>query len=1271
MKTRLLLVVLLFAISGVINAQETLRQTAVAAETEAQEFQINWRDSQKEEVSEDLTIEYLNFDGAFYHAPENLLPHFSLTRKLTFGTNGVEVSLVTPRFAPMSAEEQKLISSSDQKIISNSIVVISKVVYHRKQPYAYAEFVPIRTNPSSGQLEKLISFDLKITPRKERSSRSGGSREFAGTSVLGSGDWYKIGVTEDGVYKITYNTLAALGIDMSTVNPTNIRIFGNGGGMLPYNNASFRHDDLQENAIYVEGEGDGVFNGNDYILFYAQGPHTWKQTGSVFSHQFNLFSDTAYYFISPNYFGAPAKRVSPAVAPGSASTTVTQFDGRDFYERDVFNLINSGRNWYGENFNVTTSYNFEFNFPNIVSTQQARLKTNLAARTIGASSSFSITVSGQASDFKTINGVSAGYTNQFANTTISELLYTPTANRQTISIDFTKGNSSGIGWLDYIEIQARRQLIMAGSQMMFRDLASVGNGPARFVLGGWNNTIRVWDITDPTTVEAMVMQNGEFIAPTDSLKEFIAFADENYKTPYRVGKVENQNLHAMGVAELTIVAPRMFLNQAEELAEIHRNVDNMTVNVVEDEMIYNEFSSGAQDITAIKDFMRMFYERAGADTTQMPQYLLLFGDGSYDLKDRVSGNTNILPSYHSANSLLPTQSYVSDDYFGLLDATEGDAVTDVIDLGVGRFPINTVAQAQNAVNKVREYYDNKTLGPWRTYLAFIGDDEDGAVHMKQADSIAVKVKAGHEEFNIDKIYFDAFQQVSTPGGERYPDVNASIQARMDQGALVLKYIGHGGELGWGHERVLEVPEINSWENRCNQPLFLTATCEFSRYDDPKRTSAGEYVFLNSRGGGIALLTTTRLVYSTPNFEIANAFADVAYSRDVNGNFPRLGDITRLTKVIGDKNVNSRNFTLLGDPALQLAYPQHSVVTTQIPDTLRALEKVTITGYVADYKGNKLTDFNGRLYPVVFDKSKRVETLNNDGVGKFVFDLQESILFKGKASVRNGEFTFTFVVPKDVSFLEGQGRISYYAENGITDAFGAFEGFVIGGVADNIEPDDTPPVVELYMNNQDFVYGGLTSEDPDLFAIVFDSNGINTVGNGIGHDIIAVLDENTSNSIVLNEYYESALDSFQQGTIRYPFDQLSEGNHTLRLKVWDVHNNSAEAQTEFVVANNAELALEHILNYPNPFTTNTAFYFEHNQPGQNLNVRIQVFTVSGKLVKIIDGSFLSNGFRVGPIQWDGRDDYGDKIGKGVYVYKLQVTAPSGDSVDEFEKLVILN
>jgi hypothetical protein len=515
---------------------------------------------------------------------------------------------------------------------------------------------------------------------------------------------------------------------------------------------------------------------------------------------------------------------------------------------------------------------------------------------------------------------------------------------------------------------------------------------------------------------------------------------------------------------------------------------------------------------------------------------------------------------------------------------------------------------------------------------------------------------------------------------------ADINNRVEKGTLVLNYTGHGGEVGLGHERFIEISQIQSWNNKNNLPLFITATCEFSRFDDPDRTSAGELCFLNPNGAAIALLTTVRLAFSNTNFTLNSKLYDFIFDTLPNGKMPSLGDVVRLTKVNSGVQFYFLNFHLLGDPALRLAYPQQSVYTSQINnkiitpttfDTLTALSKVTVKGFVGNKAGNKLSTFNGILYPTVFDKEQQITCLGNDpssllgGTIPFKFNIQKNIIYKGKVEVKNGDFTFSFIVPKDISYNFDIGKLSYYAHNGIIDANGYNKNFYVGGSSTTIAPDNAGPVVGLYLNDKKFVSGGTTNEEPNLYAEVADSSGINTVGTGIGHDITAILDENSSKPILLNDYYEADLNSYQKGKIKYPFDQLSEGNHRLSLKVWDVQNNSSIVYTDFVVAATAEMALTHVLNYPNPFTTKTKFFFENNQCCQTLKVNIQIFTISGKVVKTISQTLNNEGFRSDGIDWDGKDEFGDKLAKGVYVYKLSVTGPDSKKAEKIEKLVILN
>jgi hypothetical protein len=809
--------------------------------------------------------------------------------------------------------------------------------------------------------------------------------------------------------------------------------------------------------------------------------------------------------------------------------------------------------------------------------------------------------------------------------------------------------------------------------------------------------MKIWELTDIYNIKAQqFIQNGnslEFTQSSDSLREYVVFNPNFLPQPAFEEVVQNQNLHGISKADFIIVAHPNFLSEAQRLADFHSTKDSMECVIVTPQQCYNEFSSGSQDITAIREFVRMLYKRA-ANADEAPKYLLLFGDGSYKYRN-TTGNSNFIPTYQSPQSLQPTTSYTSDDYFGLLDDTEGDFTGDVVDIGIGRIPCSTKSEAENVLNKIIGYCRKGQaietqvnscvsnvggpLGDWRNWICFAADDEDQSLHLIQADTLALRIYKKHPTYNINKIYFDAYKQVSTPGGQSYPDANREFNKQIERGCLVLNYTGHGGELGLAHEGLVGISQIQEYNNSNNLPLWFTATCEFSRYDDPDRVSAGEYVLLNPNGGGIALFSTVRLVYASSNFTLSqNMWNHLLDS--VNGKVPCMGEVFMLGKQASFADANTRNFTLLGDPALKLAYPEQVIITDSINgksittyiDTIKALKKITVKGHVSDALGNKLNNYNGIIYPVVFDKATSITSLSNDvGSPAVPFSIQKNIIYKGKSTVKNGDFSFSFVVPKDISYNFGKGRISYYSHNGNTDATGYFDKALVGGSESNAVADIIPPEIKLYLNDNRFVSGGTTNENPSIYAEVSDSSGINTVGNGIGHDILAVLDDNTDAPIVLNDYYQADMDKYQSGKILYGLENLSEGTHKINLKLWDVQNNSANATTEFIVAKSGELALTHVLNYPNPFSNKTQFFIEHNNCCSQVNISINVFTISGKVVKSITKTLESSGFRSEGIDWDGKDDFGDKLGKGVYIYKVKISDDFGKSAEQYQKLVILN
>ncbi len=1246
---------------------------------------IVWNKLQEIKISKYDTKKLIHFENAQYTDINANLPIYTEAIPLKGAASSVSATIANATYGPLSPEEQKIAQNFVGLTASPQLEAV--VLLEMKKPILQYSIVPFRKSGSF--IEKLISFTIEYTT-VNAGNTARATNVTALNSVLASGNWIKIGIVESGLYKISAAQLISLGFNVNS-DPRNFRVYGNGGLQLPEKNSDYYPDDLFENAIFVSGESDGTWNDGDAAFFYAKGNVRWTYdaTKGIFKHSKNLYSDTTWYFITSD--AGPGRRISSQAQTSGVSTlTVNTFDDYKFIENDEENFLKSGRRWFGNKMEVVNSHSFNFTFDNLTGGQHKAIVGLAARNTIPTS--FSININGQSFSQSVPALSSTGYLDTYARE--NESIFNYVGNLGASSVSITKQTSSSIGWIDYVILNVKRSLLFNGNQLSFRSLDAAANGGVvKYELGNVNADVRLWDITDyRNPLGQQFTLNGSTLNLTiqmDSLKEFLAFNPFGtaLPTPFSGGSVNNQNLHATAQVDMIIVAPPLFSGPANQLAEHHRNFDNMTVAVVNPKQIYNEFSSGHQDIAGIRNFVRMFYNRAETiDDT--PKYLLLFGDGSYDPKYRLSENTNVIPTYESVESLNPIGSFCSDDFFGMLDPNEGSNIHlangGALDLGIGRFPVNTIEEAQAMVNKTIHYATSREcLDDWRNVVTFIADDEDGADHSDQAESVSAIVNQFHPEYTIEKIYLDAYQQVTGTGGQTYPQVNTDITNRIERGTLITNYAGHGGEQSLALERVITIPEINAWENYDNLTLFITATCEFSRFDNPEFTSAGEYVILNPNGGGVGLFTTVRLTFSSSNEALNRNIMDTLFTIQ-NGSHLRLGEILRVGKNATGSSFNNRSFALLGDPALMLSFPQYNVqtistntvpaTTNGIPDTLSALEYVTIKGFIADDNNNPVTSFNGVCIPTVYDKAVSVSTLQNDpGSPLRQFQVRRNVIFRGPVTVTNGYFTCNFVVPQDIQFNYGYGKISYYAyqNTNLVDAGGYFNNIIVGGIADSAVTDNEGPQIRLFMNNEQFVNGGMTNESPDFLALVQDDIGINTVGTGVGHDITAVLDGNTTNPIVLNDFYEAAQDNFRKGKVIYPFRNLAEGKHNIVFKVWDVANNSSTASIDFVVIRSTDLALNHVLNYPNPFTTNTQFFFEYNQPGVPVNVDVQIFTVSGKLVKTLESNFASTGFRSDPIAWNGLDDFGDRIGRGVYVYRLRVRTQDGKSAEKFEKLVILN
>lgn len=1118
-------------------------------------------------------------------------------------------------------------------------------------------------------------------------------RIYKSNSVLASGNWFKISVKETGVYKIDIPFLNSLGLSTQNLSSSAIRIFGNGGSMLSETNADLPKDDLEENALMIVDGGDGIFSGSDYLLFYAAGPHQWNKdsVNKRFSHKRNIYSDKAFYFLT---VGGSGKRIQAITNNLSSNITITNFNERYFHELDTVNFLASGKEWYGEELSSlpgrSLSRNFDFTIPNISTNVDATLITNCIARSVGASSRFDVKINNQPLQQINILPTGNGQYDLFAQQTTSVASTNISQNNISVNYSFVPASFNAQGWMNWFEFFARRNLSMSGiNQLSFRDWLSVAdNNTGEFIISNTNSSLQVWDITNPSNPVNFQgnFNNGvfRFVNSCNRLREYICFIDNEFLKPDAAGRINNQDLHNTSPSEYLIISYSSLLVQASRLADFHLQKNNLRVKVVSTDQIYNEFSSGSPDPTAIRDFIKMYYDKYRNQAADKLKYVLLFGDASYDYKDRLSNNTNFVPSYQSVSSLDPLATYTSDDFFGFLGDNEdinSGTIINILDIGIGRVPAKNDAEAKNFVDKVLAYHDKKSFGSWRNNITVVADDEDQNLHFQDTEIFSSTISNTDSILNLNKIYLDAYTQQSGSGGSKYPQANDAINNAVYNGTLIWNYSGHGGFRRLAEEVILDQEIINNWNNSNRLPLFITATCDFAPFDNPQINSIGENLLLRPNTGGIALMTTTRLVFSFSNRLLNNNYLSTALLPDAANKFKTLGEAMmaakNLTYQTSGDIINNRKFVLLGDPAMKIGMPEQKVRITKInnrvvsqTDTLSATENVLLEGEITDVQGNLLTGFNGTVYTTVFDKSRLATTLANDATSMAAtFSVQNNILFKGKNSTLNGRFSISFKVPKDINFQYGNGKISLYAEDGVKEAAGFFTKFIIGGDASTANNEKDGPEIKAYLNDEKFINGSITNQNPVLLVKLNDSSGINTTGTAIGHDITAVLDNNSNQFFILNDFFETDLNNAGQGVARFQLPLLEPGKHSLKIKAWDNLNNSSEYILEFIVVNSEEFLITRVLNYPNPFTTRTQFWFEHNRPGQNLKINVNIFTVSGKIIKTLSSTINTEGTRSCEVEWDGRDTYGEKIGRGVYLYKLTVISPENIKKHTVGKLVV--
>lgn len=1237
-------------------------------------------------VSTPSALSVPDFEGSFHREGQELPVYFE-SLEPEVAAAGYDVRLTFPVYKKLSPSEVKSIRSW-LKSIPDSVAVDVSIGTSRKKTVLDLTVLPfVRRN---GDYYKLTSFDWSIQP-KSAGLRAVEAKTYAANSVLASGKWRKISVTESGMYKLTYSDIKNMGMD-----PNKVQIYGYGGKLLAENFSLTGYvDDLPEVAVYKELGSDGVFNSGDFILFYAQGPISWSysSTYGMYLRTRNHYSDKAYYFVGERAGGTLTTTLSTFT--GTANKEVSSFTDFQLHEEEWVNLGESvasrgtGRQLYGEDFISNNSQVFSFDVPNPDSLAYSKVMTEFAVNNqlttycnIFANNLFISTMS--------FPGIDASDDYRYAydgNSQGSFLLKKP---RLDLQIDYykTQTSSKSRAYLNAITLNARRLLKMSGAVMPFRDPVSVGFGNiARFAIQNAPSRLLVFDVTDQKNMTQMSgsLANGSytFINTSATLREYVAVdAAGSIPKPTIESALPNQNLHGRTGVDMVIVVPTEFLSYAEKLAEAHRAHDGLNVLVATPEQVYNEFSSGTPDATAIRRLMKLYYDRGQTDS-ELPRYLLLFGDGVYDNRlvssafSNSASRPNKILTYQSIESADGHYSYVTDDYFGFLDDSEGSSLSSAkLDISIGRFTVNSAKEAEIAVEKAISYMYNSKMGPWKNRLLFLADDGDSYLHETQADALANMVGFAHPEFMINKIYVDTYTRVTGASGVTVPDANTKFAELMDAGLLMLNYTGHGSTSQWADEKLLLNGDIAKMNNRC-LPLWVTATCDFTRYD-ASETSGGELVFLKENGGGIALFTTTRIVYSSNNFTINKCFLENIFAKNKGVRYS-LGEIMNLAKrndlLNGD--ANKLSFTLIGDPALKLGYPEYSAQVTHVngkevslvKDTLQALSTVTVSGKILREDGTCATDFNGLISPSILDAAEIIAKLGRSAGDTLTIYDRSKVLFSGKDSVRNGLFTFSFVVPKDNSYSYNAGRINLYASDGSgeNEAQGYYSNFVIGGTDRTAVIDHAGPQMALYLNDESFVDGGTVQETPILIARISDENGLSTSGNGIGHDLMLVVDDLPSKIYNLNNFFSADVGSYQSGVVRYQLPELAAGRHKLAFRAWDVQNNSTTDTLYFVVKPGLkpqvdDLQFVQLGNYGQ-------FVFTHNRPMADVSVNLSVIDLLGRVIWQTDWSMQASTNTSDLLNWKLTDINDRRIANGVYICKVVVTDANGSQNFSSKKILV--
>ena len=1221
------------------------------------------------------------------YTQDTIIPVF--THSIDLGYNHEyehSVSIEYPELVPLTTEEVTRFRLPKENGLPEWPEIDSYKGISAKRGQLDISFIPIIWR--DGKYQRIKSFTLKINKRLKdsRFSRAASSAEYVQrpleNSPLSTGRWVKLRVSDNGIHMLTHIHLKNMGFS----DPYKVRLFGYGGHPLSESDTNSWRNGLCEVPLW--------HTDNKRLLFYANGPVKWTlESDNTFSHARNPYSKYGYYFLTDDIEGEPATfPIEEALA--TVSPVVKTTPAYVLHEVDDYAWFHGGRQ-------LVESYDFSEGNVKRYPLHFAGFSPSGAVVldmcfTHNGSSSSSVSVAIDSTQLGTLVLSPVGRHSEASATTRSYTInwksLGPVIGQNTVVL--THNRDVGVsGRLDYWRFNYTKDI--ASTDLVYATSAGVQT----YDIGMGDENIVVWRVTDVASMTQIPYDKATktFTANGKHGEAFMIVNTRNtYPIPEVEGEVSNQDLYAEGAIDYVIIVPASgkLTVQAERLAEVHRKRSGLRVKVVRADEVYNDFSSGTPDATAYRRYMKMLYDRAQT-IDDAPKYLLLFGDGAWDNRMLTSAWRGKSPDdyllcFEAESSFSATSSYVMEDYFGLLDDGEGARLLhDKVDIGIGRFPVTTAAEARDMVDKVIAYMDNADAGAWKNSILMLGDDGDNNQHMRDAEQIAQMLEENYPDYMVKRIYWDAFPMEVTATGHSYPTVRKRLLELFNEGALMVNYSGHGSPDVLSHELVISKADMEQLRSP-RLPLWVTVSCDITPFDN-STMSFGEYAFLNPKGGAIALMTSTRTTYSEQNRRINYFFSNYLFGRDTNNRRHRLGDAIRLAKcnlittedvLLQDKSENKLNYFLMGDPALIIGNTDYGMTVDEINGVaideghdivLKAGQRVSVKGHVTTFEGKYASDFTGVMYASVFDNIEEVVCRNNadEDITPLIYHERTKKLFVGSDSVRNGEFNFTFRVPMDINYSSESGLINLYAMNDTRnrEANGTFDGFMLGGTVEDLSTDNLGPKIHLYLNSPGFITGDPVNETPRLTVLLEDPDGINTVGNSIGHDLIAIIDGKASMTYNLNDYYISDLGDYTHGTISYMLPELDEGMHTLMFRAWDMMNNSSIATVDFEVVKGLRPRILEASTTHNPARQHTTFVLVHDRPETEVTISVEVFDFSGRTLWLHteQASTPDNSYST---DWNLCASSGQPLSSGIYLYRVTVTSASGKSTSRTHKLTIL-